>query len=123
MDKVLVTAAAIVLVIAIAAAAYILAQPRRAETQTPADAPAAEAGEKTPAEACTELCRQRLVEGADFTNGPCLSNSIAPGWVCDIAHRPRQDADNLRENQCPEYGRTANHFVEVGPDCTVVREV
>jgi len=47
-----------------------------------------------------------------------------PDWLCDVAHSPRQDADNRPENQCQSYGsRQANHFVDVTPECGVVRAV
>ncbi len=71
---------------------------------------------------CKELCMQN--KGQDFSSGPCLSNEIKPDWVCDIAHSPRQDIDNLPENQCSALreGR-AHHFVEVDENCDVIRVV
>ena len=76
-----------------------------------------------PRDACELLCREKLAEGIDLSNGPCLSNQIAPDWVCDVAHDPRQEVDNQPENQCPAYGKTAMHFVEVTPECALIREV
>jgi len=76
-----------------------------------------------PRDACEALCREKLVGGADLSDGPCLSNEIAPGWVCDVAHDPRQDVDDKPENQCSAYGKTASHFVEVSPGCALIREV
>lgn len=59
--------------------------------------------------------------GGDLSNGPCLSNEIAPDWVCDVAHSPRAAADDNPANQCPEYGASANHFVEVDKNCNVIQ--
>lgn len=57
---------------------------------------------------------QKVVEGVDLTNGPCLSNNLIPDWVFDIVHNPRQSVDNLPENQCQAYREgTAHHFVEM----------
>lgn len=70
---------------------------------------------------CVELCHQAKAEGIDLSNGPCLSNSVAPGWVCDVAHWPRLPVDNDPANQCPAFGKTAFHFVEVDENCNVIR--
>ncbi len=78
-------------------------------------------------EKCVQLCeRHRDVYRTDLSAGPCLSDTlpeevITPDFVCDVAHRPRQAADDLTQNQCATYveGR-ARHFVEVDPDCTTL---
>ena len=46
-------------------------------------------------EACIKLCQQELLNGRDLSGGPCLSNGIIEGWVCDVAHSPREPADDL----------------------------
>jgi len=72
---------------------------------------------------CQQLCQDTLSsDGVDFEVGPCLSNEIAPDWVCDVVHEPRQAVDNLTANQCEAFrqGR-ANHFVEVDGNCNVVQ--
>jgi hypothetical protein len=71
---------------------------------------------------CTQLCRQEKNKGTDLSAGPCLSNSIAEDWVCDVAHSPREDVDNLPENQCSAFGKTANHFVEVDVNCSLIKK-
>ena len=71
--------------------------------------------------ACIAKCSEEKAAGVDLSAGPCLSNNIAEDWVCDVAHEPRQDIDNLPENQCPAFGKTAYHFVEVDPDCSFIR--
>lgn len=60
------------------------------------------------------IYQQRKAAGQDFSNGPCLSDALMPGWVLDIAHNPRLPIDDLPQNQCPAYreGR-AQHFVEL----------
>ena len=72
---------------------------------------------------CQQLCQDTLSsDGVDFEVGPCLSNEIAPDWVCDVAHEPRQAVDNEAANQCEAFraGR-ASHFVEVDGNCNVVQ--
>lgn len=66
--------------------------------------------------------RQRKEMGEDFSNGPCLSDALMPGWVVDIAHSPRLPIDDLPQNQCPSYreGR-AQHFVELDLDGNLIR--
>lgn len=73
---------------------------------------------------CVQECQQQLAEGRDLSNGPCLLDPISelPDWVCDVAHSPREDVDNMAENQCSSYRRgIAKHFVEVTPDCKFIR--
>jgi outer membrane murein-binding lipoprotein Lpp len=60
-------------------------------------------------------------EGADLSNGPCISDDLMDDWVADVAHYPREDVDNLPENQCPSYGKTASHFVELDEYGEVIR--
>jgi len=72
---------------------------------------------------CIEKCREVLNVGEDLSNGPCLSNEIIKDWVCDVAHSPRQTVDNLPQNQCSSYRITAMHFVEVDPQCNLIKIV
>ena len=60
------------------------------------------------------LYRQRKELRENFSNGPCLSNALMPGWVLDLVHNPRQPIDDLPENQCNSFveGRS-KHFVEL----------
>ena len=77
------------------------------------------------AQNCIYLCKSSK---EDLSNGPCLSdnnsNWTVSDWVCDVAHLPRQNVDNLPENQCSDFreGR-AHHFVEVYPNCSFIRVV
>lgn len=60
--------------------------------------------------------------GRDLSSGPCLDNSLIDGWVLDIAHNPRQESDNLPENQCDAYlNGTAKHFVELDLEGNLIR--
>ncbi|RLJ07424.1 MAG: hypothetical protein DRP12_02245 [Candidatus Aenigmatarchaeota archaeon] len=70
---------------------------------------------------CVQACQLAKQNGTDLSNGPCLSNEIIPGWVCDVAHSPRLPVDDQPENQSPAYGLTAKHFVEVDPECKFIR--
>ncbi len=72
---------------------------------------------------CIELCSQEKAKNVLLSDGPCLSDKITEGWVCDVAHSPRQAIDNDPANQCPEFGKTAGHFVEVDEDCKFIRAV
>lgn len=67
------------------------------------------------------IYRQKKLMGEDFSNGPCLSNDLLPGWVIDIVHSPRVEIDDLSQNQCPAFleGR-AKHFVELDLDGNLV---
>lgn len=72
--------------------------------------------------ACQESCLRQVSAGRELSSGPCLSNAITQGWVCDVAHRPRNDAvDNDPANTCPAYGSTAKHFVEVDENCRIIQ--
>jgi hypothetical protein len=75
-------------------------------------------------EKCINACRQAMINGKDLSNGPCLLDPIPEvrDWVCDVAHWPRQDVDNLAENQCSSFREgKAKHFVEVDPACNFIR--
>lgn len=66
---------------------------------------------------CIKLCQQ----SSNLSSGPCLSNE--GDVVCDVAHEPRMAVDDLPENQCPAFGKTASHFVEVDENCNLIRKV
>lgn len=72
--------------------------------------------------AALELYRQRKAAGTDFSQGPCLSQEVVPGWAVDVAHDPRQPVDDLPANQCASYreGRV-RHFVELDPEGRLIR--
>lgn len=75
-------------------------------------------------ERCIELCRKQAV---DLSNGPCLSDNNpewdVKDWVCDIAHSPRQEVDNIKENQCEDFQNgKAEHFVEVDANCGFIKK-
>ncbi|MEW5955142.1 MAG: hypothetical protein AB1626_01225 [Candidatus Micrarchaeota archaeon] len=82
-------------------------------------------GEQNARLACEQLCSQAKAAGTSLANGPCLGQLSTQGlsdWVCDVAHSPRQDVDNLVENQCAAYrSGAATHFVEVDEQCTAFR--
>jgi len=71
---------------------------------------------------CIDLCFKSLGESTDLSGeGPCLSNQIATGWVCDVVHDPRVSLiDDKTQNQCSEYTQ-GMHFVEISPECKVLR--
>lgn len=70
---------------------------------------------------CEKLCIQKKQSGTNLENGPCIGNIFLKNWVCDVAHSPRQSVDDLQENQCSEFGKTAKNFVEVDADCEVIK--
>lgn len=65
---------------------------------------------------------KKEASGMDLSNGPCLTNDLIPDWVVDIVHNPREETDNLPQNQCQAYleGR-AKHFVEIDIEGNVIR--
>lgn len=72
---------------------------------------------------CVNLCNERLIRNELSSTGPCLSESIAPGWVCDSVNTPRNEyVDGLKENQCESYNSEINkRFVEVSTTCEFLR--
>lgn len=71
------------------------------------------------------LARRRfdraVAEKRDLSSGPCLGK-IADDWVLDIAHLPRQEVDDLPQNQCPDFAAgKAHHFVEMTREGEVIR--
>lgn len=73
---------------------------------------------------CIEACRQEVIRGKDLLRGPCLLDPIEelPDWVCDVVNVPRQEVDNLQENQCHSYiSGKSKRFVEVSTNCQFVR--
>ncbi len=69
-----------------------------------------------------ELYEQKKKEGMNFENGPCLANDLMPDWVADIAHYPREKADDLPENQCSAFREgKAHHFVELDPEGNLIK--
>lgn len=112
--------------------ASVASAPPQQPNQTAAAGAAADAAEK-----CVELCataQAALCGGGHIGGcvawiaGPCLSDSqpgvMPAGWVCDVAHSPREATDNEPANQCVEYrdGR-AHRFVEVDVECKLIRTV
>jgi hypothetical protein len=73
---------------------------------------------------CQQTCQLAIISGQDLSAGPCLLNPDPenPDWVCDVAHNPRQAIDNIPANQCPAFaGGQAHHFVEISPDCQLIK--
>lgn len=69
-----------------------------------------------------EIYQTKKNQGVDMRNGPCLANELMPDWILDVAHNPREDIDNLAENQCPSFREgKAHHFVELDPDGNLIR--
>ena len=81
-------------------------------------------------EKCIEICKKAKERGVDLSRGPCLSDNNPEwkleNWVCDVAHWPRIEIDNLRENQCKEWWKAylagkEIHFIEVDENCNFIR--
>jgi hypothetical protein len=72
--------------------------------------------------AALDVYAQQKQSGVDFSNGPCLADEVIDDWSADIAHDPREEIDNLPENQCQAYrdGHT-HHFVELTPAGELIR--
>ena len=80
--------------------------------------------DQTIIDACTQACKDALAANKSLESGPCLLDPIPQNtdWVCDVAHSPRQAIDKQLENQCYSYrDGMANHFVEIMPDCQLIR--
>jgi hypothetical protein len=77
-------------------------------------------------DACVQACENSKAAGNNLENGPCLLNPMPQNgsWVCDVAHDPRQDIDNLVENRCPAFGKGETmHFIEVNPECYFIKKL
>jgi len=72
---------------------------------------------------CIDKCLIEQGKGTILKEGPCLSEEIAVGWVCDVAHDPRLDiVDNNPKNQCESYeNKSVKHFVEITENCDLIR--
>ncbi|HIH21617.1 MAG TPA: hypothetical protein HA222_03095 [Candidatus Diapherotrites archaeon] len=82
-------------------------------------------GTTTPQISCINLCAAEKNKNTALENGPCLGNPLHefPDWVCDIAHSPRTEADNLAENQCSSFREgIAKHFVELNEECEFIKQ-
>lgn len=79
--------------------------------------------EKIAIENCVTLCNLEVAKETLLTDGPCLSEEIAPGWVCDVVHNPRIDLiDNNPKNRCKNYGKKGTkHYVEVTEKCKLIK--
>ena len=77
---------------------------------------------ENPQSLCVKLCQDSKSAGQDLSAGPCLSNNIIEGWVCDSGHDPREEVDRDPSNQCESYiSGEATHFVEVSvEDCHII---
>jgi len=81
-----------------------------------------------PQERCVEVCREQIAAGVDLNIGPCLSEKRdvewnIDDWSCDVAHQPKEIADDTSLNQCQDYRKkTVTHFVEVSPNCEFIRK-
>jgi hypothetical protein len=72
-------------------------------------------------ELAQQAYQEALARGDSLSRGPCLG-VIMPGWVVDIAHKPRQNIDDRPENQCAAVRMgEAGHFVELDPQGNVIR--
>lgn len=67
------------------------------------------------------LYAQAKASGQDLSNGPCLGQ-VAPDWVADLVHNPRQKVDDDPKNQCSDYlSGKVHHFIELDLDGKLVR--
>jgi len=68
------------------------------------------------------LFQEKKAQGIDMSTGPCLAEEIIPDWCVDVAHSPRQPADDAPQNQCQSWvnGRV-HHFVELDPEGNLIR--
>ncbi|MFH1239648.1 MAG: hypothetical protein V1672_00350 [Candidatus Diapherotrites archaeon] len=73
---------------------------------------------------CRDLCELKISDGGDLSAGPCIGNPIQemPNYVCDIAHNPRTEIDNLPENQCSAFRENnAEYFIELDENCELIK--
>lgn len=76
-----------------------------------------------------KVYQQAIADKVDLTDGPCLSNELFGNkdypetlWVLDIAHNPREEIDDLPENQCSAFSEgKAENFIELDPDGNLIK--
>jgi len=69
----------------------------------------------------TDLYQESKESGTDFSNGPCLG--VIDDYAVDITHNPREQIDELPENQCQAYiNGDVSHFIELTPGGTFIRK-
>jgi hypothetical protein len=73
-------------------------------------------------EKCIALCETEIAKGTILSNGPCISETVAPGWACDSVSVPANKLiDDLIDNQCKAYrNKTIKHLVTVTSNCEFV---
>ena len=67
---------------------------------------------------------ESAVAGRALSQGPCIAEELPglPDWVADIAHDPREPADDDPANQCQRYNSgQAHHFVELDADGSLIK--
>ena len=76
---------------------------------------------------CEAICLEQLfIEGADLSEGPCLSEKDGiswneENWACDLVHLPLKISDTQAINQCQEYRKeNVEHIVEISPNCEII---
>lgn len=113
-------------IIAVATAAYLSIFKKSPQTPSSSPSPNAQsAAEKKVSDLAFKnalnLYASAKQTGADFSSGPCLG-IVAPDWVLDIAHNPRQAIDDLPENRCPQFENgEVKHFIELEPDGKLIQ--
>ena len=77
--------------------------------------------EQSVSDICVQACKDAT---KNLEDGPCLLDPIeSSDYVCDVAHNPREEIDNQAEKQCRAYPDRARHFIEVTPNCEIIRVV
>ena len=108
------------------------ATPSEQGTMQPETEPGDEQPVLLPEELCANACEEAREAGINLEDSPCLLNPIdepsaanaaeLSDWVCDVAHMPRQPVDNIQSNQCSSFKQgKAHHFIEVNPECEVIK--
>lgn len=108
--------------ITVIAVALVVASRSRQRTEAVANPAARFESERQQAiEAARQAYSKAKAAGQDLESGPCLG-VVAPNWVADVAHDPRQPVDNLKENQCEQFiNREVEHFVELDPSGNLIK--
>jgi len=61
-------------------------------------------------------------QGIDFTEGPCIAESVMVDWAVDIVHNPRNSQDDLPQNICTSMiSGTAKHIIELDRNGVVLK--
>lgn len=73
-------------------------------------------------EEAQKIFSEKRAAGVNMSAGPCLADKVIDDWAADVAHSPREEVDDLPENQCQSFrDGKVKHFVELDTEGKFLR--